>query len=50
VILVQPKFSAKSARLLAREIGAKVVFADPLAENRHENLKKQAKVIREALR
>lgn len=50
VILVQPQFSAKSARLLAKEINGKIVFADPLAENWHVNLKKQAEVIREALR
>jgi zinc transport system substrate-binding protein len=50
VILVQPQFSAKSARLLAKEINGKIIFADPLAENWHVNLKKQAEVIREALR
>jgi zinc transport system substrate-binding protein len=33
IILVQPQFSAKSARLLAKEINGKIVFADPLAEN-----------------
>ncbi|MFC1863154.1 metal ABC transporter solute-binding protein, Zn/Mn family [Thermodesulfobacteriota bacterium] len=50
IILVQPQFSAKSARQLAKEINGIVVFADPLAENWTANLRKQSEVIREALR
>jgi zinc transport system substrate-binding protein len=39
VIFVQPQFSAKSAEMVAREIGGEVVAADPLAENWAENLR-----------
>jgi zinc transport system substrate-binding protein len=38
VIFVQPQFSTKSAGLIAREIGGRVAFADPLAENWMSNL------------
>jgi zinc transport system substrate-binding protein len=38
VVFVQPQFSARSARLIAGEIGGKVAFADPLAENWADNL------------
>ena len=38
VIFVQPQFSDKSARLVAKEIGGQVVFADPLAEDWMSNL------------
>ena len=46
VVFVQPQFSAKSAELIAREIGGQVVFADPLAENWPENLRKVAQQIK----
>jgi zinc transport system substrate-binding protein len=39
VIFVQPQFSAKSAELLAREIGGRIVVADPMAENWAANLR-----------
>ncbi|RPJ74752.1 MAG: cation ABC transporter substrate-binding protein, partial [Desulfobacteraceae bacterium] len=39
VVFVQPQFSAKSAEMVAREIGGQVVAADPLAENWAENLR-----------
>ncbi|MDA8127064.1 MAG: zinc ABC transporter substrate-binding protein [Deltaproteobacteria bacterium] len=39
VIFVQPQFSAKSAELLAREIGGQVVVADPMAEDWAANLR-----------
>jgi zinc transport system substrate-binding protein len=42
VIFVQPQFSAKSAKLVAREIGGQVVFADPLAEDWMANLRQVA--------
>lgn len=38
-IFVQPQFSQKSAKVVAREIGGEVIFADPLAEDWHTNLK-----------
>jgi zinc transport system substrate-binding protein len=38
VVFVQPQFSARSARLIAGEIGGQVAFADPLAENWTDNL------------
>ncbi len=44
-ILVQPQFARKSAELIAKEIGGKVVVADPLAVNWAENLKKAAQLI-----
>jgi zinc transport system substrate-binding protein len=45
VIFVQPQFSSKSAELIAREIGGQVVFADPLAEDWPDNLRKVAQQI-----
>ena len=50
VILVQPQFSSRSARAIAREIGAKVVFADPLHEDWMENLRSVAGEVKAALR
>jgi zinc transport system substrate-binding protein len=41
-IFVQPQFSAKSAELLSREIGARIVYADPLAEDWAVNLREVA--------
>jgi zinc transport system substrate-binding protein len=43
VIFVQPQFSKKSAEIIAKQIGGKVVAVDPLAENWSENLLKVAK-------
>lgn len=48
IIFAQPQFSQKSAEVIAREIGGKVVLADPLAENWLENLKDVAEKIRRA--
>jgi ABC-type multidrug transport system fused ATPase/permease subunit len=39
VVFVQPQFSAKSAEMVAREIGGQVVAADPLAADWAENLR-----------
>jgi zinc transport system substrate-binding protein len=50
VIFVQPQFSAKSAQLVAREIGGRVVVADPLAEDWMANLRAVAATFRSALR
>lgn len=43
VVFVQPQFSSRSAKLIAREIGGKVSFADPLAEDWLGNLRKVAR-------
>jgi len=43
VVFVQPQFSAKSAELLAREIGGQIVYTDPLAENWAGNLREVAR-------
>ena len=50
VIFAQPQFSAKSAQLVAREIGGEVVFADPLAEDWMTNLRGLANTFKTALR
>ena len=42
VIFVQPQFSAKSAHTIAKAIGCRVMYADPLAINWVENLQKVA--------
>ena len=48
-LFVQPQFSDKSARVIAREIDAEVVTADPLAQDWADNLRQQAKALRRAL-
>ena len=50
VIFVQPQFSAKSAKLVAREIGGQVAFTNPLAENWTANMRKVADQFRAALK
>jgi zinc transport system substrate-binding protein len=50
VIFVQPQFSTKSARLIAREIGGRVAVADPLAEAWLANLRAVAAQFRAALK
>jgi zinc transport system substrate-binding protein len=50
IIFVQPQFSAKSADVIAGEIGGQVVLADPLAEEWAANLRKVARAIKAALR
>ena len=50
VIFVQPQFSIKSAELIAREIGGQAVFANPLAEDWADNLRKVAQQINTASR
>ncbi len=49
-IFVQPQFSAKSANLIAKAIGAKVIAADPLAMDWAGNLRRQAAEFKAALR
>jgi zinc transport system substrate-binding protein len=50
VVFVQPQFSAKSAEMISREIGGKIVFVDPLAENWAENLRQTAKEFKATFR
>ena len=50
VIFVQPQFSVKSAQAVAKAIDGQVVFADPLALNWEENLRKLAAKFKTALR
>jgi len=50
VVFVQPQFSAKSARLIAGEIGGEVAFVDPLAEDWAANLREVASKFRAALK
>jgi len=50
VIFVQPQFSVKSAQTVAKAIGGQVVFADPLALNWEDNLRKLAAKFKAALR
>ncbi len=42
VIFVQPQFSSKSAEVIAKEIGGKIAFADPLAPDWSDNLRQMA--------
>jgi zinc transport system substrate-binding protein len=46
VIFVQPQFSAKSAGMIAREIGGQVVIVDPLALDWAGNLREVAKKVK----
>ena len=50
VVFVQPQFSSKSAKLIAKEIGAEVAFVDPLAENWMANLREVAAKFKAALK
>ncbi len=48
-VFVQPQFSAKSAKLVAKEIGGEVAFIDPLAQNWLVNLREVAAKFEAAL-
>ncbi len=50
IIFVQPQFSTKSAKIVAREIGGQVAFANPLAEDWMDNLREVADKFHEALK
>ena len=50
VIFAQPQFFDKSARLVAKESGGEVVYADPLAEDWMSNLMAVANKFRAALK
>ena len=49
VIFVQPQFSSRSAELVAKEIGGRVIFADPLASDWSGNLREVAQKFKVAL-
>jgi zinc transport system substrate-binding protein len=49
IIFVQPQFSAKSAKLVAKEIGGQVAVADPLAADWSGNLREVARKFKGAL-
>ena len=49
IIFVQPQFSSKSAKLVAKEIDAQVVVADPLAQDWSRNLREVVKEFKRAL-
>jgi zinc transport system substrate-binding protein len=49
-IFVQPQFSAKSAKLVAKEMGGQVVVADPLAFDWLINLREVARKLKTALK
>jgi zinc transport system substrate-binding protein len=50
VVFVQPQFSSKSAKLVAREIGGRVAVANPLAEAWLDNLRTLSENFKAALR
>jgi len=50
MIFVQPQFSSKSAKLVAKEIDGEVAFVDPLAENWSANLYEVANKFKVALK
>lgn len=50
IIFIQPQFSSKSAKLVAKEIGGQIVVADPLAQNWSDNLREVAKKLKAALK
>lgn len=50
LIFVQPQFSRKSAELIARAIGARIVEVDPLAADWEQNLRRCAAAIEKALK
>ena len=50
VVFVQPQFSTKSAQTIAKEIGGRVVFADPLAFDWAKNLLLVAQQFKDVLR
>ena len=49
IIFVQPQFSSKSAKLVAREIGGQVAVADPLAQDWSANLRAVVREFKGAL-
>ena len=49
-IFIQPQFSMKSAQIIAKAIGARIVVADPLDPNWADNLLKVAEMVEQVLR
>ncbi|MCI0507015.1 MAG: zinc ABC transporter substrate-binding protein [Gammaproteobacteria bacterium] len=49
VIFVQQQFSDRDAKTIARQVGAKTITVDPLAEDYIENLKRVSRLFAEAL-
>lgn len=49
-IFVQPQFSARSAELIAKAIDGQVIFADPLASDWSDNLRKVGQKFKAALK
>jgi zinc transport system substrate-binding protein len=49
IIFVQPQFSSKSAKLVAKEIGGQVAVADPLAQDWSGNLRAVVREFKGAL-
>ena len=49
VVFVQPQFSEKSAAVIAKQIGARVVRLDPLAQDWADNLRQAAKAMAASL-
>ncbi len=50
IVFVQPQFSAKTASVVAEQIGAAVVEMDPLSQDYLSNLRKMAGAIEEGVR
>jgi zinc transport system substrate-binding protein len=50
MVFVQPQFSTRSAKLVAKEIGGQVAFVDPLGEDWFANLEEVADKFKAALR
>ncbi len=50
VIFVQPQYSSRSARMVAKAIGGEVVFVDPLSENWMDNMRQVAEKFSRALK
>jgi zinc transport system substrate-binding protein len=50
MIFVQPQFSTRNAEVVARAIGARLVYADPLAYDWTLNMRQQAEAIKSALK
>jgi len=50
ILFVQPQFSTKKAKIIAREIHGKVEVADPLAEDWFDNLREVATKIKSAVK
>lgn len=50
VVFVSPQFSQKSAQIIAKEIGGKILTIDPLSEKWHDNMLNIAKVFASELK